>query len=153
VNTPSWDDDDRLLFELGAAMRAGEAVPERFVELGKQAFTWYGIDAELAELSYDSAADRAPGFAVARGAAAELRALTFTSGDLVLELEITPAAVRGQVLPPGTGVVLVTGADGTSHTAAIDADGWFAVAIEPGQSFSLTVRIDGAAITTGPIVP
>jgi len=134
-------------------MRAGEAVPERFVELGKQSFTWYGIDAELAELSYDSAAHQAPGFAVARGAAAELRALTFTSGDLVLELEITPAAARGQVLPPGAGVVVVSGADGTSSTAVIDADGWFAVAIDSSQSFSLTVRTAGAAFTTGPILP
>jgi len=152
VNTPFSDDDDRLLLDLGAAIRAAEAVPERFVELGKQAFTWYGIDAELAELSYDSAADQAPGFAVARGAAAELRALTFTSGNLTLELELTPAAVRGQVLPPGTGVVVLSGADGTI-TAVLDADGWFALAIDTAQSFTLTVRTAGAALTTGPIIP
>src|SRR4051812_2555367 len=117
MNSPSWDDDDQLLLELGAAMRAGDAVPQRFVELGKQAFTWNGIDAELADLSYDSAADQAANrFALARGASAELRALTFTVGDLVLELEITSAAVRGQVLPTVTGVVVLTGADGTSNT-------------------------------------
>jgi hypothetical protein len=152
VNTPAWDDDDRLLLDLGAALRAGEAVPERFVELGKQAFTWYGIDAELAELSYDSAADQAAGFAIARGAAAELRALTFTSGDLVLELELAQTAVRGQLLPTVTGIVVLSGADG-SRTAVLDADGWFALTIDPGQPFTLTVRTADSVFSTGPITP
>lgn len=153
MKTPAWEDDDRLLQDLGAALRAGQAVPARFVELGKQAFTWYGIDAELAELSYDSAADQAAGFAVARAAAAELRALTFSSGDLVLELELTQAAVRGQVLPTVTGVVVLSGADGDSRTAVLDADGWFALAVNPGQPFTLTVRTADAVFTTGPINP
>ena len=32
----------------------GEAVPEWFVETGKNAYAWHNIDAELAQLTYDS---------------------------------------------------------------------------------------------------
>ena len=111
-------DDDVLLRDLGAAMRAGSAVPERFVELGRQSFAWYGIDAELAELSYDSAADLDPArFAAARGDDAPFRTLTFTSGELVLEIEVTADAVRGQLLPTGTGMVRLSVQDGAGSTA------------------------------------
>lgn len=148
-NSPSWDDDETLLAELGIAIRAGEQVPQHFVEAGKQAFTWRGVDAELAELSYDSAAD-AGRLALARSADAVLRALTFTAGDVVLEIEITAEAVRGQVLPMDGGVAELVGRDGTVSTAAVDADGWFAVSPVPADSFTLTVRTgSGLAISTG----
>jgi hypothetical protein len=107
----SWiGDDDRLLAELGEAVRAGRAVPEQFVQIGKAAFAWHDIDAELARLTFDSAPGA--GMAAAGAAAAglrsdraALRSLTFVSSELTIELEVHPDAIRGQVVPPQPGTV------------------------------------------------
>ncbi len=48
-------DDDELLAELGAAMRGAAQVPARFVAVGKSAFAFRGISAEIAALTHDSA--------------------------------------------------------------------------------------------------
>ena len=53
-----WD-DEQLLAALGEAVKAREAVPEWFVETGKNAYAWHNIDAELAQLTYDSRVDAA----------------------------------------------------------------------------------------------
>jgi len=52
----SWD-DERLLAALSEALKASQAVPSWFVETGKNAFAWHNIDAELAQLTYDSNID------------------------------------------------------------------------------------------------
>ena len=49
----SWD-DEQLLAALRESIRARQAVPDEFVEMGKSAYTWHNIDAELAQLTYDS---------------------------------------------------------------------------------------------------
>ena len=51
-----WD-DEQLLGALREAMRARQAVPSWFVAMGKNAYAWHNIDAELAQLTYDSQAD------------------------------------------------------------------------------------------------
>ena len=51
-----WD-DEQLLAALRAAMKARQGVPDRFVEMGKNAYAWHNIDAELAQLTYDSRSD------------------------------------------------------------------------------------------------
>ena len=79
-----WDDDE-LLAALGEAMRARRAVPDWFVEMGKNAYGWHNIDAELAQLTYDSSRDQDTVAAV-RSEAASIRALTFTSARLSIEL-------------------------------------------------------------------
>ncbi len=49
----AWDDEE-LLAALRQAHRARQAVPPEFVEAAKSAFAWHNIDAELAQLTYDS---------------------------------------------------------------------------------------------------
>ena len=56
---PWWTDDDRLLAALRRADEAARQVPPEFVADGKAIFTWHDIDAELASLTYDSAAEHA----------------------------------------------------------------------------------------------
>src|SRR5215471_17098440 len=81
--------DEQLLAALGEAMRARQAVPEWFVEAGKNAYAWHNIDAELAQLTYDSDSDSARGHVAAvRSETATIRALTFTSARLSIELEV-----------------------------------------------------------------
>ncbi len=55
----SWN-DEALLAALRQALAARQAVPPEFVEAGKSAFAWHNIDAELAQLTYDSARDTEP---------------------------------------------------------------------------------------------
>src|SRR5499426_1634712 len=83
-----WDDDDTLLAALKEAVRARRAVPPEFVEAGKNAFAWHNIDAELAQLTYDST--RASQLeARTRSESASIRALTFTSALISNETAIT----------------------------------------------------------------
>ncbi len=47
-------DDETLFTALRQAIRSRQAVPPEFVAAAKNAFTWHDIDAELAQLTYDS---------------------------------------------------------------------------------------------------
>ena len=98
------NDDDKLLAALGEAIRAREAVPAWFVETGKNAYAWHNIDAELAKLTYDSRSDERIG-AVTRSETASIRALTFTSAHMSMELEVTEDSLLGQIIPPRAGTL------------------------------------------------
>ena len=103
---PDGWDDEQLLAALGEALRARQAVPEWFVETGKNAYAWHNIDAELAQLTYDSASDQERAAAV-RSEAASIRALTFTSARLSIELEVAEDSLVGQIIPPRAGTLEV----------------------------------------------
>ncbi len=53
----TWD-DEQLLAALKESLRARQAVPPEFVEAAKNAYAWHNIDAELAQLTYDSIRDQ-----------------------------------------------------------------------------------------------
>jgi hypothetical protein len=121
-----WDDDEQLLADLHDALRDADAVPARFVEVGKAAFAWRTVDAELAELVHDSAdADATAALAGTRAGPTALRTLSFSVGPTSIEVELTPDALQGQVIPPQTGEVDVQHRDGTERTVPVDEDGWF----------------------------
>ena len=105
-----WD-DEQLLTALGEAMRARQAVPDSFIEMGKSAYAWHNIDAELAQLTYDSQ-PRAGGGPASE--TASIRALTFTSAHLTLELEVTDGSLLGQVIPPRSGTLEIQTRAGTT---------------------------------------
>ena len=100
-----WD-DEQLLDALKASLRARQSVPPEFVQAGRNAYAWHHIDAELAQLTYDSAGDRGA-VASMRSESASLRALTFTSAHLTIELEIAADCVHGQVIPTQPGAVQI----------------------------------------------
>jgi hypothetical protein len=97
----SWD-DDQLLAALGGAIRARQAVPDALVVMAKGAYAWHHIDAELAQLTYDSMTDLT---AAMRSEAASIRALTLTSAHLSMELEVSEDCLLGQVIPPRAGTL------------------------------------------------
>ena len=141
-------DDDELLEALGEALRAREQVPEWFVETGKNAYAWHNIDAELAQLTYDSSLDR-DAAAMVRSEAASIRALTFTSARLSIALGVASDSLLGQIIPaqPGTLEVHTTGGVTSSP---VDEIGCFAVAPIPASPFRLRCRTeDGADVLTG----
>jgi hypothetical protein len=147
----SWaalGDDDQLLAALGEAMRAREAVPAWFVETGKNAYAWHNVDAELAQLTYDSHSDERMA-AVTRSETASIRALTFSSDQLSIELEVTEDSLLGQIIPPLAGTLDIHTTTGTMATM-VDELGFFAVEPKPDGSFRLRCRTPGGGdVMTG----
>jgi hypothetical protein len=142
-----WD-DDQLLAALGEAVRARREVPEWFVETGKNAYAWHNIDAELAQLTYDSSRDEDTVAAV-RSEAASIRALTFTSPQLSIELEVASDSLLGQIIPPRAGTLEVHTTAGVT-TSPVDEIGFFTVEPTPASQFRLRFRAtDGLDVLTG----
>jgi hypothetical protein len=143
-----WD-DDALLAALREALRAREAVPPEFVEAARSAFAWHNIDAELAQLTYDSSRD-AEYEPSLRAEAASIRALTFTSARLTIELEVTRDALLGQIIPPQAGVITVPPRDGAETEYPADEIGCFSIRPVPSGPFRLRCRtVSGIDALTG----
>jgi hypothetical protein len=136
-----WD-DEQLLAALRQAVRAREAVPPDFVEAGRSAFAWHNIDAELAQLTYDSSRDRDYELSV-RAEAASIRALSFTSAHLTIELEVTHESLVGQVVPAQAGTIIVRPRQGAETAAEVDEIGCFSIRPLPPGEFRLHCRTAG----------
>jgi hypothetical protein len=157
-----WTDDDRLLAALDDALGTAHAVPPEFVEAGKAAYAWRTIDAELAALTYDSATD-AELVTATRAEPATLRALTFASAGLTIDLEVTPDEILGQFSPeqPGqvtayAGTLAADDEPGTTDvgTAAVDELGFFIIRPLPVEPFRLLCRTtSGLTVLTGWVSP
>jgi hypothetical protein len=143
-----WD-DERLLAALSEAMKARAAVPAWFIETGKNAFAWHNIDAELAQLTYDSNEDRREA-AATRAETASIRSLTFTSEHLTLELEVTGNSLLGQIFPARAGVLEIHTRAGEIGTTEVDEIGCFSVEPIPASPFRLrSSASDGTHVMTG----
>jgi hypothetical protein len=142
----SWD-DDQLLAALGDAVRARQAVPDAFVEMGKGGYAWHRIDAELAQLTYDSGTVR---IAAVRSETASVRALSFASAHLSMELEVTEDCLLGWVIPSRAGTLEAQTGAGASTETTVDEIGCFAVDPIPASPFRLRFRAaDGTEVLTG----
>jgi len=139
----SWSDEE-LLAALQQALRARQAVPPEFVMAGKNAFAWHNIDAELAELTYDSSRDSDHALSV-RAEAASIRALTFTSASLTIEVEVAQDSLVGQVVPPQAGTIRVQHRAGGEDSVPADEIGCFSIQPIPSGPFRLHCRT-GAGI-------
>ena len=142
----SWD-DDQLLAALDGAVRARQAVPDAFVDMGKGAYAWHRIDAELAQLTYDSGTVR---IAAVRSETASVRALSFASAHLSMELEVTEDCLLGWVIPSRGGTLEAQTGAGASTETTIDEIGCFAVDPIPASPFRLCFRAaEGTDVLTG----
>jgi hypothetical protein len=128
-------DDDLLLTELGAALREDD-VPQWVVAAAKDAYAWRTIDAELAELSADSADNlEAVG---ARGAeSTAVRALSFEAPSLTIEVDIGPEGLLGQFVPPQPGMVQIRTRTRLLATIPVDDLGRFSILSGPLAPFRL----------------
>jgi hypothetical protein len=144
----SWD-DEQLLNALREAMRARRAVTPAFVEAGKNAYAWHDIDAELAQLTYDSSRDHERSVSL-RSETASIRALTFTSAHLSIEVEVTDHSLIGQIIPPQEGRIETQPRVGVPTAAQIDEIGCFSIDPIPASPFRLHCRTnDGTDVVTG----
>jgi hypothetical protein len=146
VVTDGWNDEE-LLAALQEALRARRDVPPEFVQAGKNAFAWHNIDAELAELTYDSTRS-AHELAVTRAEPAAVRAMTFTSPRLAIELEVTGDSLLGQVLPAQAATIEVVTGAGVTHVAGADEIGCFSIRPIPRGRFRLRCRAAGLDVLT-----
>lgn len=148
-----WNDDDELLEVLRETLIATRELPRDFVEVGKAAYAWRTIDAELAALTYDSAWGTAE-LSLTRAESAELRTLTFSSDGLIIELELTPDEVLGQINPPQPGTVRLATDSDTADATPIDDLGFFIVRPVPPHPFRvLCETTTGTTVLTGWISP
>jgi hypothetical protein len=98
-----------LLELVGRALRAVEPVPEHVITGALAAWTWRTIDAELAELVFDSAAELT-------GVRSEdtARQVTFQAPGVEIEVMVVDDAVRrivGQLVPGAEMTIELHGAD------------------------------------------
>jgi len=142
-----WN-DETLLRALGEAVRSQRAVPHDFIETAKNAYAWHSIDAELAQLTYDSSSDaRSAGL---RSETASIRALTFTSAHVSIELEVTEDSLIGQIVPPGKGTIETQAKAGVTTVTPVDEIGCFSIGPIPAIPFRLHYHPDnGAVVVTG----
>jgi hypothetical protein len=138
----AWDDDDRLLASLRQALDERRAVPPDVTEFGRHAFAWYAVNTELAELIYDSRGSQEPELSL-RAETANIRALTFRSPHLVVEMEVTAGALVGQVVPAQSATVTVQPGWGAETTLATEELGCFS--IEPVPTGMLRLSLDTVA--------
>jgi hypothetical protein len=145
---------EHLLAELRRLGQAADPVPPEVSFAARGSFAWRRIDAELAELTFDSALDEAR--ATVRGGDA-VRLLTFEAGQVSVEVEVTEVdghrSMIGQLVPPQPAQVEVR-AKPANQTVDADELGRFAVAgLEAGPT-SIRCRLvgTGQVIETGWLV-
>lgn len=113
--------DDALVAELREIAGRADPLPAHVVDAARAALTWRTVDAELAELSYDSDVDTRE-LAGVRGTGGS-RALTFEGRDVLVEVEVgTAGASRrlvGQLVPEQAARIEIRHAGGT---VTVDAD-------------------------------
>ncbi|WP_206791237.1 hypothetical protein [Amycolatopsis sp. MtRt-6] len=141
--------DDELMDVLRAAAAAADPVPDLVLRQARAALTTRDLDAELADLAFDS--DLAEAGAV-RAGGEDVRLLSFEASRVSVELQVEYA--RGRVALRG----LITGATGEAvievagerHTRPIGPEGWFTATGLPRGATRVTVTAaDGTTVTTG----
>lgn len=106
--------DDDLLEVLGRALDTADPVPDRVMHAARGAYTWRTIDAELAELVFDSAAE----LTGVRGED-QARQVTFQAPGVEIEVMVIDGSTRrivGQLVPPAEMRIELSGGDRVAST-------------------------------------
>jgi hypothetical protein len=137
-----------FLADLRLAGLVIDPVPERVTFAAKASLAWRTIDAELAELTYDSALD-AERLTLVRGASAA-RMLTFSAGDLTVDVEVeeTNGDLRliGELAPAQRAFIAVRHPEGTIEVET-DEVGRFRTGSVPAGPISLSLRLAAGGST------
>lgn len=136
--------DDATFDEVKGALGRADQAPDDVIRAAKDAFTWRTIDAELAELVFDSALDELTGV---RAATTAQRQLTFQTDDLELEIMVDGRRIVGQVVPPRAGSVEIA-AGGDVTAAAVDDLGSFQFDDVPPGHVRLSIRVGDKVVVT-----
>jgi hypothetical protein len=136
-------DDTELLDLVGQVLDSTDPVPPDAVAAARSA-DWASIDADLAELTFDSLLDES---AVAlRDVDSHLRSLTYIAGDRTVEIDVTADEVVGRVEPAGDIPVEVVQRTGRRQVR-VDDLGRFRAPVGPGP-LRLQLSLPGGPTTT-----
>ena len=141
-------DDEQLVRALDGMLDSSEPLPEHLRTYARAIFDFASIDVELAQLTYDSWADRTP--VPVRDDGSGERILVYTAADLSIELEASgDGRLAGQLLPAQVCAIRVeTPLESTVATLMSDADGSF-FGVVPAGRFRLVITTDAGEIATG----
>jgi hypothetical protein len=141
MTKPIDQEDEKIMSLLRRGLDQSGPVPADVTDFAKEALSWRTIDAELAQLSYDSTDETT---SVTVRSTASARIVGFESGEWMIDLEHDAAAseLRGQVQPAGrlevelhvVGAVLVTETDELGR--------FFFDGVEAGP-VALVIRVEG----------
>lgn len=147
-------EDDLLIGELARVLRSRTEPPPEVVATARELFTWRTIDAELAELTYDSLLDDTPTLARSAG---QPRIMTFEAGSVTIEVEVDTAPGRrrllGQLVPAQEAELMLRDGD-PSIVGRADAMGRFILPL-PGRPVRMSLRCrlaDGTTVETATAV-
>jgi hypothetical protein len=128
-------DDDELMIVLREVLAEDdEAISPSVIEDGESAFRWLRFDEELAELVFDSAETGA--LAGVRGGVQ--RQLTYRFDDLLIDCDIRPGALLGQLIPAMPARIELWSAGGARRPLDLDDEGRFAA--RPAVSGPISIR-------------
>ncbi|MGQ5229237.1 hypothetical protein ACW69C_20815 [Streptomyces sp. MN3] len=137
-------EEELLEEELRQAASLLDPVPPALLQSAVDAFALRDLEARVAGLTFDSLVDAIP----VRGAAAAPRMLTFTAGEVTLDVELTEDGLIGQVLPPGPAHIEVLTGSRPSTTATADDMGRFTAPVTPSGPFALRLHTTDETVMT-----
>lgn len=136
--TENWM-DDAILSMLPEAIWGEPPVPVEVREAAYAAFSWRTIDGELAALTYDSTTEELA-TSGARSQQAGLRAMTFATSAVTIELEVVSDVLLGQLVPPLPVTVELRPHSGRHTTILVDSLGCFTIDPIPTGRFRLQLQ-------------
>ncbi len=137
-------EEELLEEELRQAASLLDPVPPALLQSAVDAFALRDLEARVAGLTFDSLVDAIP----VRGAAAAPRMLTFTAGEVTLDVELTEDGLIGQVLPPAPARIEVLTGPRPSTTATADDMGRFTAPVTPSGPFALRLHTTDETVMT-----
>lgn len=142
------EEHDALEAQLRELARLHDPVPDDVTVAAELAFSMRSLDAELADLAYDSLLDE-PVLAGVRGSGS--RQLSFEASGLSVEVEVATGVrhrLVGQVVPARPGTIEVRHPGGTI-TTRVDDLGRFTVTLPAGPfSIRCPAGADGRPVET-----
>lgn len=131
--------DDQLMADLARVLELTDPVPAPVTAFAKASFGWRDLDAQLAELVYDSAE---AGLVGVRGGE-QARQLTFRAPGVEIEVELVSEQTRrivGQLIPPQETTVELR-FDGSAMETTTDRLGRFSFDKVPTGPISLRCNV------------
>lgn len=147
----SEQEDRELEEELRQLAARHDPVPAELVQAAADAFAFRDLDAELAELVFDSMLDSDPATLVRSSSGRRL--VSFQTPALTVDLEVTSAGpertIIGQVTPPQRVTVEIRSREGMN---AVDTDDLGRFTAAPLRSGPVSLRVRPTGAGQGPVV-
>ncbi|GGQ22150.1 hypothetical protein GCM10010266_51630 [Streptomyces griseomycini] len=130
--------------ELRQAAAVLDPLPPGLLQIAVDAYALHDLDARVAELTFDSLVDAIP----VRGATDTPRMLTFSAGEVTVDVEVTAQGLMGQLLPPRPASIEVLGGPQAGAPLTADDMGRFTADTPPSGPFALRLRTGRDVVVT-----